>query len=85
MAGLISLKAEFVLEDSIWPDRPGGGSTKVLGLRIVLQSEAAGHLMEVCGSMSRMMIREAVANTNMLAQIATHPADLENDDDPTLT
>ena len=82
---MISLKAEFVLEDSVWNDRPGGGATKVLGLRIVLQPEAAGHLMEVCGSMSRMILRQAVANTNMLAQLATHPDDLREDDDQTLT
>lgn len=73
MAGLISLQAEFVLEDGL--------ATKVLGLRIVLQSEAASHLTEVCHGMGRIMLREAVANTNMLAQLTTHPDDLENDDE----
>ena len=58
----------------------------LLGLRVIIaEPEAAGHLVDVCHGMGRMMLREAVRNTNMLAQLATHPDDLREDDDQTLT
>lgn len=64
------LTAEFVIEDGI--------NTRVLTMRALTNPADPRPMVDVCHSMGRKILAEAVASTTMLAKVRTHPDDSED-------
>lgn len=68
--GYVRLSAQFVIEDGI--------DTKVIALEAAVDPHIFDkHLVDACHQIGRKILKGAVSQTNMLAQLTTHPEDLE--------